>query len=99
MTERLNPGSRMECRFHGTQKPSFVCHHLKNGIGLGFHEPEGEPDPDVPFKNAWCSECDRILLDQDDEWNDVSEGFAQVQVICEGCFEDIRKRNYTFGDE
>jgi hypothetical protein len=92
MTEQLNKDSFMECPRHGIRKPTFICQHLPYASGAGFHEPNESPDPDVPFKNAWCDDCDRVLAEQG-EWNDVSEGHARPIAICEGCFEDLRLRN------
>lgn len=82
----------MECARHGLKKPAFICKHLQYGVGIGFHEPDEAPDPEWPFKNAWCSECEKVALEQGG-WNDVSEKFAQVMPICEGCYEEIKQRN------
>jgi hypothetical protein len=82
----------MECARHGIQKPAFICKHLLHGVNIGFHEPEEDPDPEWPFKNAWCSQCEAVAVEQGG-WNDVSEGFAQVMSICEGCYEEIKQRN------
>ena len=94
MDNSLNKDSGMECPRHGLRKPAFVCHHLQYGVGLGFVEVAAEDiDPDFPFKNAWCEQCERVRLEQDGEWNDVSEGFAKPMAVCEGCYEDIKTRN------
>lgn len=92
MNAPLNKDSKMECRRHGTQKPAFICQHLQYGVGIGFFEPEEEPDPEWPFRNAWCAECEAVTIEQGG-WNDISEGFARVIPICEGCYEEIRRRN------
>ena len=93
MGEPLSKDSKMECARHGSNPPSFICHHLQHGFSLGFHQPEEAPDPDHPFEHAWCDECDAVFLDEGGEWNDVSEGFAKVMVICAGCLAEIRDRN------
>ena len=82
----------MECERHGLLRPAFICKHLQYGEGIGFFEPEEQPDPEWPFKNAWCTECEAIAIEQGG-WNDFSEGFAQTMPICEGCYEEIRRRN------
>jgi hypothetical protein len=92
MSNSLNKNSMMECSRHGTRRPSFICHHLQFGEGIGFVESEDEFDPEWPFKNAWCGECDKIFREQG-EWNDISEGHAQIMAICEGCYEEIKERN------
>jgi len=83
----------MECTLHGIKRPAFICAHLQYGVGLGFHQPdETDNDDEFSFQNAWCDECNDILLEEG-EWNDRSEGFAKIMAICEGCIEEIRARN------
>jgi hypothetical protein len=84
----------MECVRHGIRRPAFVCQHLRLGEGLGFNTPPQPVDPELPFHNAWCDDCDAVLA-REGEWNDVSEAFAGVIVICEGCLEEIRSRNQS----
>jgi hypothetical protein len=93
MGKPISKNSKMECGRHGTQPPTFVCHHLQFGIGLGFNQSKEAPDPDYPFEQAWCDECHTVFLKEGSEWNDVSEGFAKVMAICAGCFAEIRERN------
>jgi len=92
MSDPLNKDSKMECERHGKQKPSFICKHLQYGENIGFFEATDNADPDLPFKEAWCSECDTVLIEQG-EWNDISEGHAQIIVICEGCYNEVKERN------
>jgi hypothetical protein len=92
MGNPLNKDSKMECKRHGENKPAFICKHLQYGESLGFIEASGELDPEYPFKEAWCSICDAILMEQG-EWNDISEGHAQIMAICEGCYNEIKERN------
>ncbi|MBF0233133.1 MAG: hypothetical protein HQK65_08865 [Desulfamplus sp.] len=80
----LNKNSGIECRRHGLQRSAFICQHLQYGEGIGYFEATGEPDPEYPFREAWCGDCGQILLEQG-EWNDVSEGHAQIMTMCEGC--------------
>ena len=93
MGEPLSKNSKIKCSRHGTQPPTFICRHLQFGTGLGFHQPADGPDPEYPFDQAWCDECNEVFLKEGGEWNDVSEGFAEVMMICAGCFEGIRSRN------
>ncbi|HSG32296.1 MAG TPA: hypothetical protein VLB82_12225 [Thermodesulfobacteriota bacterium] len=82
----------MECKKHGENRPAFVCKHLQNGEGVGFIESQDTFDPEWPFKNTWCADCEKVLV-LEGEWNNVSENFAGVMAICEGCYQDIKKRN------
>ena len=92
MDKPLNRESLMECPRHGDQRPAFICKHLLFGRGLGFHQPDDPPTEDWPFQNAWCDECDKVLV-AEGEWNDRSEAFADIMALCEGCLEEIKQRN------
>ena len=87
------------CESHGTSRAAFVCQHLNKDTFTGFHEAFGsnplvEPDDDY---QAWCGECEKIRL-QEGEWNDVSEGFAKIRLICGQCFFEIKRRNTISGE-
>ena len=92
MENNLTKDSMMECPRHGLQHPAFICRHLQYGKGLGFNQPDESPNPEFPFENAWSDKCDKFLR-KEGEWNDKSESFAGIVAICEGCFEEIKKRN------
>jgi hypothetical protein len=92
MNAPLTMDSRMECPTHGLQKPSFICKHLQHGVAIGFHTPDEPLSKEEPFEMAWCSDCEAIRA-KEGEWNDCSESFAGVMVICEACFNKIRTRN------
>lgn len=79
----------LTCPTHGTSTPAFVCRHLLDMSGLprGFFEPTALEDPSEP--QAWCAACDQVLA-REGEWNDVSEAFAGVSLVCSGCFERMR---------
>ena len=85
---------RVHCREHGDRLPAFVCRHLVRGTGLGFYEPnhtplsDGEPDE----RCAWCEACERARQGRGG-WDDESEAFAGVTMICDACFEAARIRN------
>jgi hypothetical protein len=78
----------VHCDDHGPRRAAFVCRHLVGGSGLGFFTPD-EPGDDL---EAWCGECDRVLH-RCGEWNDESERFARITLICDLCFEAARTRN------
>ena len=82
----------MECAKHGSQNPTFICQHLQHGVNVGFFEPDEEPDPEWPFKNAWCAKCEAVAIEQGG-WNVISEDFAKAISICEGCYEEIKAKN------
>src|SRR6476661_3119909 len=62
------------------------------GAGWGFFCSDNDGSDQRP--DAWCKECDRMLFEEG-EWNDRSEGFAQIKMVCAGCYDEIRRRNLT----
>lgn len=74
------------CPTHGESHATFVCRHLANGENAGFCSAD---DTDDPRPDAWCGACDEVLR-REEGWNDVSEAFAAVTVICAGCYDAIR---------
>ena len=95
MSNPLNKDSLMICTRHGQNRPTFICKHLQFGEGLGFNQPDDQPELDCPFENAWCDECEAFAI-KAGGWNDTSEGFAGIMAICEGCFQEIKERNSKY---
>lgn len=85
---------QVRCGVHGERHAAFVCHHLVQGIGLGFFEPNRATisQDESDELSAWCSKCERVRQQQGG-WNDVSEAFAHVTMICDACFEATHRRN------
>ena len=86
----------MVCPTHGNQKYAFVCQHLLGDKkNQGFWEPfesKQEADYEDGELNAWCNICDDKLMEEG-EWNDTSEAFANIQLICRSCFFEIKSKN------
>jgi hypothetical protein len=86
----------VECHAHGRTEAAFVCWHLagaKDGPILGFHQ----ADIDLEHRergdlNGWCDDCDHVYTSEGG-WNDASEGFADVTLVCSACFFDLRARH------
>ncbi len=76
------------CDTHAARAVCFVCQHLTTGVGLGFFEPEQE----TVERHAWCWLCERVR-ELEGGWNDVSETFAGITMMCDLCFEASRERN------
>jgi hypothetical protein len=76
------------CETHGPRRPAFVCRHLVQGSGLGFFTPD-DPGDDL---EAWCGECDQVL-ERCGGWDDESEKFTGVTLVCDLCFAAARRRN------
>ena len=85
---------RVECEHHQSGIMAFVCKHLINNDNAGFHEafesnPLIEPYDDY---QAWCDECEKERL-KEGEWNDKSMAFADIKLVCDQCYFEIKKRN------
>lgn len=83
----------IECNEHGPRQQAFVCRHLLQGEHQGFYWGTDPEDPQNLCPDAWCSECDEALQASGGAWNDESEAFAQIRLVCDACYERIRLRN------
>jgi len=81
----------VECCTHGPAFATFVCRHVVFGTGQGFVA-SGE-DPDDPCPDAWCDKCNRRQLASGGAWTDETEAFAEITLLCNGCYEVARARN------
>ena len=80
----------MQCPRHGGQHRAFVCQHLVKGTGLGFFQPDIVDEDDR--YSAWCGQCEEAVQRNGGEWDDATEAFAGVTLICAGCFEEAKAR-------
>src|SRR3990167_8563773 len=90
--------NKVGCNIHGTTDAAFLCKHLVAGEKLGFNLGY---DPERPYNlcpDAWCDECEKVL-EAEGEWNDKSEGFAGIKLLCSHCYENIREKNWLQNDE
>ena len=84
------PSEPIECRRHGRSHATFVCAHLVRNAGLGFYT--SDEDPEDPRPDAWCSVCEAVA-ERAGGWTDESQAFAEISVICAGCYDLCRRRN------
>ena len=86
----------VECGNHGRAKPAFLCLHLRTNSRVGWNEPDAyDYDEDSDFFgciNAWCDPCERKAIETGG-WNDESEAFAEIGLVCEACALRIRALN------
>ncbi len=82
-------GSVVGCEAHGGRASTFVCRHLAEGRGRGFHV--ADEDPDDPWPDAWCDACEEAS--RGGEWDEAAIAFADVRSLCSGCYEIVRARN------
>lgn len=85
-------GELVSCGRHGARPAAFVCRHvlegLRTGARVGFHTPNDAANDD----QAWCDACERVRA-REGEWNDLSEAYADIQLICRDCFHQARALN------
>ena len=78
----------VECAEHGDQQATYVCQHiiqtLKDGIPRGFWTSD---DQENPRPDAWCSDCEEVVQEKNGEWDDESEEFAGVTLLCGACYD------------
>jgi len=85
----------VECSEHGEQQATFVCQHIIQT--LNDKNPRGfwcANDPINSRPNAWCSECEAKVQETNGEWNDESEEFAGVSLLCGACYDKAKELNH-----
>lgn len=82
---------KIDCPEHGDQEAAYVCCHLaeslETGGRIGFYYASG------PRADAWCAACEEVRLREGGEtgdWNDRSESFANIKLLCGTCYDKIR---------
>jgi hypothetical protein len=81
----------VECHAHGEQEETFVCQHLLGALGtrkkVGLFRSGG------PRGDAWCSACEEVRIREDGvtgDWNERSEAFAGIKLLCGACYDELR---------
>lgn len=87
----------VECEFHGFQQETFVCQHLMSSldtkIKVGFNSAPNNERNKRP--DAWCDNCEQKRIECGGEWNDQSEAFAGVKLLCGSCYDQIKQLNIS----
>jgi hypothetical protein len=86
----------VDCHAHEKQRVAFVCKHLIGKEKVGFNEAfdtfDGmELGEDDDFQ-AWCDKCE-VERQKEGEWNDASTAFADIKLICEKCYFEMKELN------
>ncbi len=88
------PKKLVECSEHGPQQATYVCQHIVLGLrgdearGFWSAADSGNPRPD-----AWCTACNEFLHEKGGDWNDVTEAFASVTLLCGACYDRAKAMN------
>jgi len=86
----------VQCNDHEYRRIAFVCNHINSRNKVGFHEAfetyeNMELIEDDDFQ-AWCDQCESIRKDEG-EWNEKSMAFANIKVVCEECYFEMKEHN------
>jgi hypothetical protein len=88
-------GKYIECCEHGKQQATYVCQHtvqtLSDNVTRGFWSAEPEAGDSRP--DSWCSACEEMVNETGGAWNDESEEFAGVRLICGACYDRAKQLN------
>ena len=86
----------VECRHHDYARRAFVCKHLNHTTKVGFQEAfetaEGMELSEEDDFQAWCDECE-VVRKKEGEWNDKSMALAEIQLVCEHCYFEMKELN------
>lgn len=89
----------VKCQEHDYRRRAFICCHLnletKTGFEEAFETSENMELYDDDDLQAWCSDCEKIRQDEG-EWNDKSTKLAQIKVVCEKCYFEIKEFNLGY---
>jgi hypothetical protein len=84
------------CTAHGMNRIAFICKHLNKEAKTGFEEAfptfkgmELVEDDDL---QAWCNACE-LVRQKTDGWDEESMEFADIQLVCEDCYFEIKDFN------
>jgi hypothetical protein len=84
----------VECAEHGSQEETFVCKHLV--LSLKTLRPVGFYLSSEPRGDAWCHACEEVRIANggpNGDWNDRSEEFAGIQILCGACYDKVKALN------
>jgi hypothetical protein len=89
----------VECDTHGPSPEAFVCQHIAAGLlrreRVGFYWTVH--DPENPYPDAWCSECEERVKQTGGEWEGEALKHLQPKIMCSHCYE-VAKVFHMGGD-
>lgn len=60
------------------------------GKRLGFFTAK---ETDGARSDAWCGACEQVRIAEGGDWNERSQTFAGISLICTKCYDQARERN------
>ena len=83
----------VHCNQHGKTSPAYACSHSLTSLRDGNKRGLIFVNDEDGHYHGWCDECDEFLMSHGEEWNDETEGFASISLLCEACFERLIQMN------
>jgi len=87
------------CKTHGEAAETFVCQHVSKGLRdrhrVGFFW--STCDPDNPFPDAWCYECEQRVKATQGDWIGEALEHLLPRILCGYCYE-VAKTLHMGGD-
>lgn len=84
----------VQCSEHGLQEETYVCKHLV--LSLRTDEVIGFYWSSKPRGDAWCATCEKVRIAEggsSGDWNERSEAFADIKILCGACYDRVRAIN------
>lgn len=84
----------VQCAEHGSQEETYVCKHLV--LSLRTKEVIGFYWSSKLRGDAWCATCEKVRIAEggsSGDWNERSEAFADIKVLCAACYDRVRAIN------
>jgi len=84
----------VQCSEHGLQEETYVCKHLV--LSLRTKEVIGFYWSSKPRGDAWCATCEKVRIAEggsSGDWNERSEAFADIKILCGACYDRVRAIN------
>lgn len=81
---------KISCETHGTRVTAIVCRHMiqSKDRAVGFIENSADPED----LQAWCSECERVFIEEGDKTQRF-RSFNDFAVVCDACYAALKERH------
>jgi hypothetical protein len=85
-----NKALTIKCGTHGTRVAAVVCGHMLDAKdqSVGFVENSSDPND----LQAWCAECEKMFLLEQDKTPAFCE-FNRMAVVCDFCYESLKEKH------
>lgn len=82
---------RTNCPVHGQQGIALVCKHIAHAVNrgekVGFYWGR---DSDTARPDAWCSQCEKALVELDGASSEHWFKNAEFKIFCASCWDEAK---------